>query len=243
MFYEDGLPGWNFHEQDLAGASFYLCDVTGANFAGANLTNVTFGRALVAGADFTAADLRNAVNLLAIESAAARNAIWSNGHIRKLSLEAGDKLIVRDYDPPGQSPRPVPIAVEQAMNVESDGLLHVLLDSDAWDSTISFQPGISVTLGGELELAFAVGVDPAAQIGRTFDLFDWTGVNPAGTFNVVSDYEWDTSRLYTTGRGDAGSGAGGGGVAGGGGGGVGGGGAAEKSKRKMKIRIRKMIQE
>ncbi len=44
------------------------------------------------------------------------------------------------------------------------------------------------------------GVWEAAQIGRTFDLFDWTGVNPTGTFNVVSEYEWDISRLYTTGE-------------------------------------------
>ena len=35
------------------------------------------------------------------------------------------------------------------------GSLQLLFDADAWDSTISFQPGIPVTLGGNLELSFA----------------------------------------------------------------------------------------
>ena len=30
-----------------------------------------------------------------------------------------------------------------------------MFDADAWDSTISFAPGIPVTLGGTLELTFA----------------------------------------------------------------------------------------
>ena len=76
----------------------------------------------------------------------------------------------------------------------------MLLDSDPWDSTISFQPAIPVELGGSLELTFAADVDPTTQIGRTFKLFDWAGVNPAGQFNVVSDYPWDTANLYTTGE-------------------------------------------
>jgi hypothetical protein len=51
-----------------------------------------------------------------------------------------------------------------------------------------------------LDLTFAADVDVASQIGRTFDLFDWTGVTPTGTFNVTSPYTWSLSNLYTTGE-------------------------------------------
>ena len=80
------------------------------------------------------------------------------------------------------------------------GTLRMVFEADAWDSTISFAPGIPVTLGGTLELTFADDVNLASQVGRTFDLFDWTGVNPTGAFAVSSPYAWDLSNLYTTGE-------------------------------------------
>jgi hypothetical protein len=43
-------------------------------------------------------------------------------------------------------------------------------------------------------------VNLATQVGRTFDLFDWIGVNPTGAFVISSPYVWDLSNLYTTGR-------------------------------------------
>ena len=84
--------------------------------------------------------------------------------------------------------------------MNATGTLRLVFEADAWDSTISFAPGIPVALGGTLDLAFAVGVDPAGQLGRTLDLFDWTGVSPAGSFTVTSPYGWDLSRLYATGE-------------------------------------------
>jgi hypothetical protein len=59
---------------------------------------------------------------------------------------------------------------------------------------------MAVALGGTIALAFAPGVNVAAQSGRTIDLFDWTGVTPTGAFNVSSPYSWDLSNLYTTGE-------------------------------------------
>jgi hypothetical protein len=56
------------------------------------------------------------------------------------------------------------------------------------------------TLGGTLELTFADDVNLASQVGRTFDLFNWTGVNPTGAFAVSSPFAWDLSNLYTTGQ-------------------------------------------
>jgi hypothetical protein len=79
------------------------------------------------------------------------------------------------------------------------GVLQMLFDTDGWDSTISFQPGIPVAIGGTLELVFAADVELARQVGQTFDLFDWTGVNPTGLFRVSSPYVWDLANLYTTG--------------------------------------------
>jgi hypothetical protein len=80
------------------------------------------------------------------------------------------------------------------------GTLRMVFEADAWDSSISFAPGIPVTLGGTLELTFVDDVNPATQLGRTFDLFDWTGVNPTGAFTISSPYNWDLSNLYTTGE-------------------------------------------
>jgi hypothetical protein len=80
------------------------------------------------------------------------------------------------------------------------GTLRMVFEADAWDSTISFAPGIPVTLDGTLELTFADNVNLTSQVGRTFDLFDWTGVNPIGAFAISSPYSWDLSNLYTTGQ-------------------------------------------
>ena len=79
------------------------------------------------------------------------------------------------------------------------GTLRMVFEADAWDSTVSLAPGIPVTLGGTLELTFA-DVNPATQLGRTFNLFDWTGVTPTGAFAVDSPYRWNLSNLYTTGE-------------------------------------------
>jgi hypothetical protein len=75
-----------------------------------------------------------------------------------------------------------------------------VLDANDWESTIEFDEDIPVSLGGTLNLGFAAGVNLSLQIGRTFDLFNWTGVNPTGTFTVDSPYVWDVSNLYTTGE-------------------------------------------
>jgi hypothetical protein len=81
-----------------------------------------------------------------------------------------------------------------------DSVLQLQFDTDPWDSMISFEPGIPVQLGGALELTFADDVDLATQVGRTLDIFDWTGVTLSGQFEIRSPYAWDTTKLYTTGE-------------------------------------------
>lgn len=109
----------------------------------------------------------------------------------------GAQLTVRDYD---GNPAAAAIVVEERLVTDATGALRLEFDADAWDSAISFAPGIPAALGGTLELNFAPGVDIATETGRTIDLFDWTGVMPTGAFTISSPYSWNLSQLYTTGE-------------------------------------------
>src|SRR5262249_49651439 len=125
---------------------------------------------------------------------------------------AGGLLVVRDYDgrptpsstfaffPPPSAISPIPLTVDQHLEMNPGGTLRMVFEVDAWDSTISFAPGLPGTPRGTLELTFADDVNLASQLGRTFHVFDWTGVNPTGAFAVSSPYRWDLSNLYTTGE-------------------------------------------
>ncbi|MGD9634448.1 MAG: pentapeptide repeat-containing protein [Pirellulales bacterium] len=194
-------------------------DLSGANLAGANLTNANFSGlrlcdaqgcdeflgANLTGANLKGADARGANFLLAVlQGANTANLIQSDGHIAGLDLRDGAMLTVRDYDanPAGgvvPASGPLPIVVDQHLTMDSAGMLQFVLEADSWNSTISFASGVEVTRAGRLELLFADETNAAGQIGRTFKLFDWTGVNPTGTFSVVSPYRWDLSHLYSTG--------------------------------------------
>jgi hypothetical protein len=108
---------------------------------------------------------------------------------------------IRDYDGDVErSLAPIAVTVNESFTISDGGTLRMLLEADAWDSTISFASGIPVTRGGTLELLFADGVNLTAQIGRSFDLFNWAGVDPTGAFTVTSQFQWDLSNLYTTGE-------------------------------------------
>ncbi len=207
----------SYQNHDLTGISFGGSDLSGWNFAGQNLTNSSFGTirfsiltfpgaarsnflyAMLAGADFTGADTRGAD--IDLSGATTTNLIRPDGHISGLDLSAGGLLAVHDYHGnPTQSLGPIPIKVDQHLAMGPGGTLRMVFEADAWGSTISFAPDIPVTLGGVLELTYAPDVNLAGEIGRTIDLFDWTGVNPTGAFAVESLYQWDLSQLYTTGE-------------------------------------------
>jgi hypothetical protein len=111
-------------------------------------------------------------------------------------LSAAQELWIRDYD----ATTAIPIIVDQSFVAGPGGTLKMIFEEDARGSLISFQPGIPVARGGTLELLFADEVNLASQVGRTIDLFDWSGVTPSGTFAVVSPYRWDLSKLYSSGE-------------------------------------------
>ncbi len=128
-----------------------------------------------------------------------------DGSINGLDLSGGGTLVVRNYTA-GQ----IPIQVHTGASTGNDGILQVVLDGNAWGSTISFDAGIPVALDGTLDVTFAPGVDPAALLGVPIQLFNWSGVAPAGQFawqddltqqnqTYGEDYSWDTSQLYATG--------------------------------------------
>jgi hypothetical protein len=229
-YHAANLRGANLTRADLANADFsgsdYYdgADLTGADLSHARLTNARFnGRVIpiyddegavvgeesipgakLTNANLTAADARGAnFQYTTLSGANTTNLIQSNGHIAGLNLTAAASLSVHDYDgnptayPPTST---LPIVVEQHMVMDATGTLRLEFDADPWDSTIAFAPGITVTRDGTLELIFAPDVNLASQLGRTIDIFDWSGVNPTGGFSVSSPYTWNLSKLYTTGE-------------------------------------------
>ena len=190
----------SYQAHDLTGIDLANTNLAAANFAGFNLTNAIFKGATLFGANLSGADARGTAGLDLTQPATAY-LIQPNGHIAGLDLNAGKTLIVRDYDGnPVLSLEPVPIMVDQHFAVGPGGTLRMVFEADAWDSTISFAAGLPVTLGGTLDLTFAEGTNLTSQVGRTFQLFDWTGVAPTGAFNIASSYTWNLSKLYSSGE-------------------------------------------
>ncbi len=154
--------------------------------------------------DFSRADLRGSLdhptnyagNILT-------NTIRNDGTVQGLNLAAGDTLRIRDYDAndvPAAAPIGLlPIRIKNSFAMNAASALKFTFEADNWDSTISFDPSIAVQRAGTLDLSFAPDVFVPSQIGRAFQLFNWSGVTPTGTFSVSSPYTWDLSNLYTNG--------------------------------------------
>ncbi len=191
----------------LAGMDFSNDDLTGWNLAGQNLTNSVFQSSTFNGANLNAADLRGAYDpdgngTFYGYGASLVNAIDENGTIQGLNLSGTNlSLTIHDYS----APAPIPIHVSGGMAVAIGGTLQMVFDGPNWGSTISFDPGIPVTLGGVLQLNLAVGLNPTGLLGQSLPLFDWTGVSPTGQFasiasNLPTRYTWDASALYFLGQ-------------------------------------------
>jgi hypothetical protein len=192
----------SYQAKNLQRIGLYSNDLTGWDFSGQNLTVAVFYHSTLTKANLTGADTRGAQGL-DLTGSTSRNAIRPDGNIAGLNLDVSERLLIRDYD---GDPcfcallPPIPIVIQSHMTMRDGGTLQMYFDADAWNSTISFQPDIPVALGGTLELLFAPDVDSASQVGRMFDVFDWTGVEPTGAFTVTSPYLWDLGNLYSTGE-------------------------------------------
>jgi uncharacterized protein YjbI with pentapeptide repeats len=204
------LAGVNFSSQNMEHAGFGNAVLDGANFRNAILTKTEFSGASIVGADFTGADTRGA-NGLDLTGATSTNTIYPDGHIHGLSLAAGQTLEIHNYHPQevvifqaGVGPQsfslypPVPIVVDQPLNLQSGGTLQLVFDGWPW-APIAFEPGTTPALGGYLDLEFASYLDPESQLGQTIHVFDWNGAVPSGSFTITGPYAWDLSKLYTDG--------------------------------------------
>ena len=128
-----------------------------------------------------------------------RNFIHPDGHVEGLSVREAE--VFRLWD--NSFTEPIPIVVQRETSIDPNGALRAVFEDDQWGSTITFEPGISVTLAGTLMLEIDDEVSWLSLVGTTYQLFDWTGVTPAGAFDTIDPQpgtSWDTSRLYTTGE-------------------------------------------
>ena len=196
----------SYRSKNLRGIDMRSNNLTDWDFSGQDLTNTFFSEAKLTNADFTGADARRAATRYIRGGFATR--IFFDGSMAGFELAAGERMLIRDDDgmpgPLQQSwaaPRsPIPVTIHDKLTMVEGSVLQLLFESDPWDSLISFQVGIPVQLGGALDLTFADEVDIAEQLGRTLQVFDWTGVTPSGQFVVSSPYIWDATNLYATGE-------------------------------------------
>src|SRR4029079_501232 len=190
----------SYQARDLHGIVVFAMNLSGWNLAGQNLTESNFSNAALTGTDLSGADTRG-VTRLSTTNSINTNLIHPDGHIQGLTLTASRSLLVRNYPlEPTSTATPIAITVDQTAAMDATSTLSLQLDSSPWRSLISFASGISVAIGGALDLDFAPGAYVPTQNGRTFRIFDWTGVAPTGGFTIDSPYAWDTSNLYTTGE-------------------------------------------
>ena len=195
------LPGTRFDRNRL----WAVNDLTGWNLSRPEPHECRPSRiATLTNANLSGADARGAnFQLATLTGANTSNLIQSNGHIAGLDLTAGKSLIVRDYDgnPTASPPTgPLPIVVDQHLAMRALASCSSSSTPTPGTRRSPFAPAFPSARGGTLELTFAPDVNLASQIGRTIDLFDWTGVTPTGTFTVSSPYTWNLSNLYTTGE-------------------------------------------
>ena len=131
-----------------------------------------------------------------MDFANTKNLIQSGGHVAGLDLTSSQALTIRNFHG-AAAPK---VVIDQHLAMDATGTLRLVFDADPWDSTISFAPGIPVDARRNAGIDLCPDVNLASQIGRTIDLFDWTGVTPTGAFTVSSPYTWNLSKLYTTGE-------------------------------------------
>ncbi|MCA9188475.1 MAG: pentapeptide repeat-containing protein, partial [Planctomycetales bacterium] len=209
-FGSNDLSGWNFREQGLLEASFVGTNLTDSDFRHADLRNANLSfatdglpygpPAILDNAHFVSADLRGAA-ISDPTFAETTNALLPDGAVQGLRLPRDQYLVVRNYVGLSRDDLELTsVIIQTEMVIESGGALKLVFDADRWNSLITFDEGIPVTLDGTLDLTFADDVDINSQLGRTWKIFDWTGVAPEGEFSVYSHYDWDLASLYTSGE-------------------------------------------
>jgi uncharacterized protein YjbI with pentapeptide repeats len=185
------LRDWDFRGQSLVGANL-VADLTGARFELADLRGVT---TVVQTDPCGCRPIRDALAGLDLD-----RTVRANGQINNLRIGAGERLVVVNAPTlPGGVQAPS-ITVRNSVDVAEGGTLRIVLDEAPWRSTIA-AVFMNPRLGGILELDIDRYADPAALVGRSFRLLDWSASSLTGMFTVESSplYTWDLSDLYAGG--------------------------------------------
>jgi uncharacterized protein YjbI with pentapeptide repeats len=192
------LSGWDFRGQDLTGAHFSASEpplsgyLSGADFSGATLIEAGLRYAIATDTDFTAADLRNAT-FHTLDASITRNMIWPDGELKGLSLDAGEALVVSDYE--------LGIRISGELHMASNSLLAVVLEDTDWKSVIQVDDA-EPDCQGRLQIRLRWGVEPSHLVGVSFHLFDWaTPPTELGFSDILvpAGTKWDLSSLPSRG--------------------------------------------
>jgi uncharacterized protein YjbI with pentapeptide repeats len=202
----------SFKNRRLDGINLSSDDMRNWDFRGQDLREARFTNTTLAGALFDLADLRGATLPTNLSGVNMQRAIQSEGTLAVLRVDADEVFTIgpapKLIRPQSQNPRdpvdtsPIPPGVKiSGLLAQIDGTLELLLDENEWKSTLVFNSQAAVAIHGELKLVFDEFANPAAAVGRSFDLFDWPVAGPIGEFAIVTDpnYSWDLSKIYTTG--------------------------------------------
>jgi len=192
------LVNANLTSANLSYANLTSANLSSADLSSAYLTNANLFSATLTSTNLTGADLRGAQGFVP-GSATTTNTVLPDGTIQGLYLDSNNPtLLVRNYS--GN----IPIRILQGVSINPGTSLVIQFDSAPWGSTISFASGIPVTLGGNLALGVANGIDATTLFGRSFQVFNWSGVIPSGQFNTVNHFSvgclLDLSQVYSTGN-------------------------------------------
>lgn len=170
--------GTNLHDANLQFADCLWADFTNADLSDADLRYVQFRIATLTDANFGGADIRGA------SFAAEVSGYIETGTVITLSqLIATGSSQQKDLSDIG-----VKLVVRDVPNF-------LLPNVHGWLSPV-FLHTDDIQLGGALELSFEPGVDLAAQLGQTFDIFNWndrlTGAAGRSTWSARTSGTWPT---------------------------------------------------
>ena len=179
----------SYQAKDLQGVWLAYDDLTGWNLVGQNLTDANLNGAT--------RDQRQLDGGRPTRGILGRRVVrhpHDHQHHTPERHDPGPAISIRStppsssatITPSGGTGGPIPIHILTGMSMDSNATLQFQLDGGTWGSTISFDAGIPVTLGGNIELGLAPGVDPSSLVGDTWQLFDWTGVSPSGRSRASS---------------------------------------------------------
>ena len=221
LFWGNNLTGWDLRGQNLCNSFIAYSNLSKTDLFNAKLQAVILENVSMIKANLTSADLSGTVMVCVdargvkgfnLTGTTALNLIQPDGVIHGLNLSfsncyesdayyiSANRFVLHNYVCDEGESSPIVVHIQDSMKVTEGGLLELVFDENAWNSTISFDAGIDVTLGGILKLEFEDGTDVLQLVGTTFHVFDWTGVKPEGKFNVESDYAWNLDALYSTGE-------------------------------------------